>query len=144
MTKAPPAVRQLWLGLVAAAAAMLFTAAVAMERPQPLVLESVETDVWRADARGTKVEFRLTRSPPPAREVTLTDPAGVVTRFRTERDAWISQASAGAPRDGSLLSIVEPNHRHDFRLNVHTVSPPAGSGAGIGTTGAAAERRNHE
>lgn len=127
----------------------LATATWAAEKPAPLVLEAAGPNVWRADARGTIIEFRLAGGPPPtlvirflgvsglptlappARDVILKQPLGALTRFATEGDSWVSKSPTPALRDGSILSIVEPDHRHDFLLNVHDAAaaaePPKGA-----------------
>lgn len=131
------------------AVAMLGAAPARAARDErPLVLEPVSPGVWRADARGMTLEFRRggpeeearltirfvgasgdTVAPPTARRVTLTSPGAEIT-FEPVGQVWVSTAAAAVPRDGSLLSIVEADHHHDFRLNVHggARSGPPGEG----------------
>ncbi len=108
---------------------------------EPLVLEPAAPGVWRGDAKGMIVEFRGAPgsdalsirfvgqsgdpvSPPPAREVTLTPPRGAAVSFSPSATGWLSKQAALPLEDGSRLSIIEADHRHDFRLNVHA-KPPA-------------------
>ncbi|WP_375269056.1 hypothetical protein [Phenylobacterium sp.] len=58
-------------------------------------------------------------APPPARQVILTPPGGPTVSFSPSAGGWTSTTRARAPQDGALLSIIEADHRHDFRLNVH-------------------------
>ena len=104
---------------------------------QPLVVEPVAPSIWRADAKGTIIEFQTTSgsqgalsirfigqggeaiAPPPARQVCLTSAGGPAVPFSPSAGGWVSTTQAPAPQDGALLSIIEADHRHDFRLNVH-------------------------
>lgn len=104
---------------------------------QPLVVEPVTPGVWRADAKGMIIEFQAPAgvlgglsirfigqggesiAPPPARQVILTPPGGPAVSFSPSAGGWTSTTQARAPQDGALLSIIEADHRHDFRLNVH-------------------------
>ena len=111
---------------------------------QPLVVEPVTPGVWRADAKGMIIEFLAPSgsqgalsirfigqggesiAPPPARQVSLTPPGGPAVSFSPSAGGWTSTTQARAPQDGALLSIIEADHRHDFRLNVHA-QPSASS-----------------
>lgn len=125
-----------------AAALMASPTMSAPRRPRPLIVEAVGVDAWRADARGMWIEFKLDRprtsrlsigfagpqgdavTPPAARQVTLTSPAGDKTAFAASGPLWISTTNSGPLQDGSYLSIIEADHRHDFFLNVHEPAPP--------------------
>ena len=122
------------------AAALLWAPLSAWAAPheeQPLVVEPGAPGVWRAEAKGMIIEF-LARSgslgalsirfigqggesiaPPPARQVILTPPDGPAVSFSPSAGGWTSTTQARAPQDGALLIIIEADHRHDFRLNVH-------------------------
>lgn len=122
------------------AAALLWAPLPAWTAPrdeQPLVVEPVAPGVWRADAKGMTIEFQATSgsqgvlsirfvgqggepiAPPPARQVNLTSPGGPAVSFSPSAGGWTSTTQVRAPQDGALLSIIEADHRHDFRLNVH-------------------------
>lgn len=126
----------------------LWVAGPALSAPPPirvLIVEPVATDLWRADAAGQWLQFALDRAAggilelsfvtkggeamaaPPTQSVTLTAPRGRPLPFVAGGAGWRSTSGAGPPLDGSTLSIVEADHRHDFRLNVHDAapSPPA-------------------
>jgi len=133
------------------AAALLWAPLPAWAAPhdeQPLVVEPVAPGVWRADAKGMIIEFQTTSgsqgalsirfigqggesiAPPPARQVSLTPPSGPAVSFSLAAGGWTSTTRARAPADGALLSILEADHHHAFRLNVHArpsdSSPPNG------------------
>jgi len=123
------------------AAALLWAPLAASAAPHeelPLVVEPVTPGVWRADAKGMVIEFQAPAgvqgalsirfigpggesiAPPPARQVSLTPPAGrPAVSFSPSAGGWTSTTQARAPLDGALLSVIEADHRHDFRLNVH-------------------------
>lgn len=129
------------------AAALLCAPLAAWAAPheeQPLVVEPATPGVWRADAKGVIIEFLgpsgsqgalsirfvgqggESIAPPPARQVSLTLPGGPAVSFSPSAGGWTSTTQARAPQDGALLSIIEADHRHDFRLNVHA-QPSASS-----------------
>lgn len=131
--------RATW-GLLLIAAALLWGPLPAWTAPhdeQPLVVEPRAPGVWRADAKGTIIEFQTTSgsqgalsirfvgqggetiAPPPARQVSLTSPGGPAVSFSPSAGGWVSTIQAPIPQDGALLSIIEADHRHNFRLNVH-------------------------
>ncbi|MFZ5685568.1 MAG: hypothetical protein ACOY9C_13110 [Pseudomonadota bacterium] len=122
------------------AAALLWAPLAASAAPheeQPLVVEPARPGVWRADAKGMLIEFQApfgsqgalsirfigqggeSIAPPPARQVSLTSSGGPAVSFSPSAGGWTSTTQAPAPQDGALLSIIEADHRHDFRLNVH-------------------------
>lgn len=151
MSRPPPSLtylrrRLLIVALMIAAAALVAEPGFAASPPsRGLIVEPVEPDLWRADAAGIWLQFSLDRqasgvleisfvttggetmTAPPARSVTLTAPKGRPVTFLAGGAGWRSPAGAGPPADGAILSIVEADHRHDFRLNVHeaAASPPA-------------------
>lgn len=130
------------LGLAAAAALMTSPTLGASLPPRPLLVEPAGPDAWRADATGMRIEFKLVRerdarltigfagakgeavAPPAARQITLTSPRGDKTAFAASGRQWISTTNAGPLEDGSRLSIIEADHRHDFYLNVHAAATP--------------------
>jgi len=145
--RAGPANRRSGRGGLFIAAALLWAPLSAWAAPheeQPLVVEPVTPGVWRADAKGMIIEFLATSgsqgalsirfigqggesiAPPPARQVSLTPPGGPAVSFSPSAGGWTSTTQARAPQDGALLSIIEADHRHDFRLNVHA-QPSASS-----------------
>jgi hypothetical protein len=104
-----------------------------------LVVEPVGADLWRAEAAGQWLQFALDRTAgvleisfvtrggeamtaPPTRSVSLTAPKGRPVLFTAGGAGWRSPAGAGPPVDGATLNIVEADHRHDFRLNVHAAA----------------------
>ncbi|ODT84634.1 MAG: hypothetical protein ABS78_22445 [Phenylobacterium sp. SCN 70-31] len=140
-------------GSLVIAAALLWAPLPAWTAPrdeQPLVVESVAPGVWRADARGMITEFQATSgsqgalsirfvgqggeaiAPPPARQVSLASPGGPTVSFAPSAGGWTSETRARAPQDSALLSIIEPDHCHEFRLNVH--APPSDSSQSKGRT----------
>jgi len=132
--------------IVAIAVALMASPAMsAPPRPRALIVESVGVDAWRADARGMWFEFKLDReltsrlrigfarpqgdavTSPTARQVTLTSQGGK-TAVAASGQLWISTTNAAPLQDGSYLSIIEADHRHDFYLNVHQPAPPRAAG----------------
>jgi len=116
--------------------------ALAARAERALVLEATAPGVWRAEARRMTVEFRRTGaetdprltirfldangevvSPPTARRVTLSAPDQAIV-FTLNGREWTSTSMQFAPREGAMLSIVEADHQHDFRLNVHAPASP--------------------
>lgn len=141
-----PRRRSLLAGLLLAGP--LWSARPALSATPPirvLIVEPVGTDLWRADAAGQWLQFALDRpaggileisfvtkggevmAAPPTQSVTLTAPRGRPMSLVAGGAGWRSPSGAGPPLDGATLSIVEADHRHDFRLNVHDAaqSPPA-------------------
>lgn len=127
------------LGLVTLASA---GPAFAARAERALILEAAAPGVWRAEARRMTVEFRRTGaendprltirfldangevvSPPTAHRVTLSAPDEAIV-FALNGREWISTSTQSAPREGAKLSIVEADHQHDFRLNVHAPASP--------------------
>lgn len=107
-----------------------------------LIVEPAGPDLWRADAAGQWLQFSIDRkaggileigfiskggeavSAPPTKSVTLTSPQGDRVAFMPGGSGWRSRSAAGPPVDGATLSIIEADHRHDFRLNVHDTPSP--------------------
>ncbi|MCI3131002.1 hypothetical protein [Phenylobacterium aquaticum] len=107
-----------------------------------LIVEPAGADLWRADAAGQWLQFSIDRkaggvleiafiskggeamSVPPTQSVILTSPRGDRLRFTAGGSGWRSPSAAGPPVDGATLTIIEADHRHDFRLNVHDAPAP--------------------